>query len=258
MPHPRWDWFKSHIRNIIVYTIAIFFFGLMVITLPYFPAPIHHDLITQEVTQTIPFHLYATATFTQNNQTHTASATFDGQLVVSGEGGVSVQNPLSIYAQVTVPQQAYVFLQKVVSIHVFPLGALHYPLVLNPNGIPEVENLTLTQNGNLWTGSDNIIYTRSNETGDATVANMTIVNIFGGTTSAYSIEGHGIQVSPIDVTLAVNNNLLTASLTFAILGFAALELRKEDKNAKSDGGKEGQNVEAKPRGQNPSHTSAKG
>lgn len=234
------NWMRERLPtkwNAFWYGVAGVFFLLMVLIFPFTPLPFHWNPITQDVVQPAPFRLDAQATITSANGTVLAKPNqtiAEGQFLLTGKGGISVNHPVTMYAEVDFFQNISDIISSVQSVTLIPLAALQYPLHNDSDNIPEPEMMILQSNGaGKWSDTTTVEYFLSGEWGG--IANITTIDATGQAQTVTTEYEPSIQVSPIDVTLAIDNNLVTTSLTLAILGFAALALRKDDKKNQGSG-----------------------
>lgn len=152
----------------------------------------------------------------------------NGTVTLIGKGGLSAGNPLEMlvrmhffkYTTRTTPNSTIWFAPiGAYEAEVWQLGPISVPLSqprTDSQGFPKDANFTLKNQDNWWTNDQWVIYNQ----GGSYNANMTINGI-------HFIETGPIFISSEDVTVASQTNQLLVSLTFAIIGFSALELRKD-------------------------------
>ena len=150
-----------------------------------------------------------------------------GNLHVSGKGGISAGNPLTLDVTLNVSQTKLNFtLQKVLFV---PDSAILYPIVTNALGFPTHPTLSMKKVSEVeWWGQLKVIYYQEGSYGADLILQgplksnplLVIVN-----------TGHlpfAIHVSSEDVTVTAKTNALLLSLSLAFLAFSCLELRVEE------------------------------
>lgn len=149
-------------------------------------------------------------------------------VILTGNGGLSAQNPLHMIVTVYFAKDAFVSSGSHVVVF-SPIGAyiaqnasflgLSIPQdqpETDSQGLPINANITLTQQDDVWSGGEWVIYNQGCTCG----LNMTIDNISFAITQP-------IVISSDDVTVTARTNALLVSLTWVIIAFSALELRKK-------------------------------
>ncbi len=154
----------------------------------------------------------------------------DGYLVLSGKGGLSAGNPLTL--AVTLYFNVSVLGMDPTRVVFGPHGAYAYPLKTDPRGFPIFAAINLTDTGlnHKWFGKGDVIYYQGDNWGaflfvfdDArriALEPMRMPNI--------------LHIGTEDVTFASRTNSLVVSLSWAFLAFASAELRIDKNTEKTD------------------------
>lgn len=170
-------------------------------------------------------YFYANGTIVVHNATQTivtVRGVGNGTVTLTGKGGLSAGNQVEM--QVTAYFAQNYFGSRTPNISFSPIGASEAASWLGiPQDKPETDrlglpvdaNITLKPSGNAWTGDDWVIYNQGGSYDSRMVINGMPFTVVGS-----------IQIGAEDVTVTARTNALLVSLTWVIVAFSALELRK--------------------------------
>lgn len=175
------------------------------------------DIVNAKVIGTLVLNGVPTNITTTTNET-IVETFLKGLVTITGKGGISAQNELDLAATMTVNETL--------------LGHKVSSLILTPLGAAPPSNSTPTPEGAMIQLV--IALGRVSETTWATGRIPIIYNQEGTYYMRISIDNYSavsssvLTVSPETVTVTARTNSLIVSLTWAILLFAVLELRKDE------------------------------
>ena len=172
--------------------------------------------------------IYPNKTQVTINQTFTETVRVigNGTVVLTGKGGLSAGNPLHMTVTIyfvknafTSPEPTVIFQPGAFAAEVTNLWFVTIPQdqdKIDAREFPLDANITLTKQDDKWTGDMWVIYNQGGEN----IPHMTIdQNEFG--------ISNPIAIGSEDVTVTARTNSLLISLTWVIIAFTALELKKE-------------------------------
>jgi hypothetical protein len=207
----RWEQVKGNWRNCLVATFAIVFLVLAILSWPVEPL----ELFASPVEATYIFDLQGNVflRFTNGTAGFYNMTVARGTVTLSGKGGMSAENPLTM--------RVILNFNKVVkpfsTVFVAPDNAYYYPIVKDAQGFSEFAHINLTTtDGYKWSGESRVVFFIGGALGMSVSADNQVVH-----------SPSEFQIESATVTVSSRTNSLLISLTWAVLFFAVLGLRRE-------------------------------